>query len=670
LITNLNFCDKECYGCIKDYKSKHDLKAGEKFKISCSGIPKEYISKELLNTLPEEEVKTALSIVDPVTWAAINLDWHCSDPNGEIWKRKDPQEYETWRQENPGVSIYKKSRYHRPYQQTMLRCKSKSKVFRAGRQIGKTESLCVSILFHIFTKPGKPEKEGFTVAVITPYISQIELIFKRLNELIDSNPSLSNSVQQTTKSPNHKIVLTNQSMVIGYTAGTKSGGHADSARGGHCDMLVYDESDLLAREDIDSTLAMITNYPNATVWMSSTPTGKRERFFENCNSRFWKEFHYPSCINPLWTKELEDKYKEQMTTLGYQHDIEANFGEQEQGVFQNAYVQEALDDYEYQSIPWHYDWVYTIGVDWNDVANGTNIYVIGYNPHNNHFYGVDCSVVSKAGWTQSLACERVIELNRIWKPSAIYIDKGFGHMQDEVLRKYGWDALIDPQRGATHPDSRLRDVVKQYEFGSTIEVHDFFTKQPIKKPAKPFLVENAVRRFETKLFSFPKSDKHLISQLGGYVIDHVSSTGAPVYKAKNKEAGDHMLDAMMLALVGFTLEKTPLGHPIYTTKIAFAPRFGEGDKNKKVFEDEAAVIIKDDKPRDIKKQYYPEMKRTEGISQDFSIIKKSSGLPGNNVNIKRNESNLWAWDGFMSDRPRPVSNGFNRKPGRPTRKNI
>ena len=38
--------------------------------------------------------------------------------------------------------------------------------------------------------------------------------------------------------------------------------------------------------------------------MSSTPSGKREKFYENCHSKKWKEFHFPSSINPNWNPEL------------------------------------------------------------------------------------------------------------------------------------------------------------------------------------------------------------------------------------------------------------------------------------------------------------------------------------------------------------------------------
>ena len=64
----------------------------------------------------------------------------------------------------------------------------------------------------------------------------------------------------------------------------------------------------------------------------------------------WKEFHYPSHVNPNWSESLDRLFRKNLTTIGYKHEILADFGEQEEGVFQNAYVQAARTDYKYGSI--------------------------------------------------------------------------------------------------------------------------------------------------------------------------------------------------------------------------------------------------------------------------------------------------------------------------------
>lgn len=660
---NLNNCDVACFGCIKKYKKKHDLKEGETFRIACHGIPKTFLPILLAESIPEAERKTALSMLDPVTWAAETLDWHCIDPDGSIWKRKNPDEYERWVRNNPGKPVI--SRYHRPYQAEMLRCTSKRKVFRCGRQIGKSECIVVAMLFHLFTKPGVSENEGFKILVLTPYQSQIDIIFGRCMELIRANPILQNSIKRHVKAPQYTIELHNGSILRGFTAGTKSGNNAGAARGQHANMLVFDEADYLSAGDIDSALSVITNFPDASVWMSSTPTGKRERFYETCQSKIWKEFFYPSRINPMWTEELDQLFKETLTHLGYRHEVDADFGEQEEGVFQNVYVAAAKMAYKYGSLPYSKDWIYTIGVDWNDVKIGTTIAVTGFNAGTNTFYLVDRHVVKREGWTQLDACQKISELNAVWLPAAIYVDKGFGGTQFEVLRKFSFDAVRDPTKGPGHPDSRLKDVLKQYDFGSKIEIHDLITKAPIQKAAKPFLVENMVRRFETQNFKFPESDDQLEKELQGYIIDRVTQSGTPVYKPGNETVGDHTLDAVMLAQVAFTLEKTGFGTPLYRADVAFSGPIGF---NKPADPDEPSFIIKNDKPDTEKADRRPPLNRTENIGGKESIL--GGGLPAAHVG---GQLQTWTWEGFGKDEARPTSGNLINPIGRgrrPTRKNI
>lgn len=676
---DLNRCSGDCLSCIKNYKKKHGLEPGHKFEIECMGILDDDEFSRLLQGLQPDERITAGQIIDPVKWAAENLDWHCLDPDGVIWKRKNPAEYYKWVSENPGVDIYGHSRYHRPYQALMLRCTSQFKVFRVGRQAGKTESLVVSMLWHLFTKPGVAEDEGFKIVVITPYLEQIDLIFTRLEQLIRSSQMLKNSIARSVKAPNYTISLYNNSRIKGFTAGTKSGGNAASVRGQAAHMLVFDEADYLSAEDMDSALAIVINHPMASVWMSSTPTGKREKFYETCYMKEWKEFYFPSQVNPLWNEKIERLFRSQMTEAGYKHEVLAEFGEQEEGVFQNSYVQAAKSQYEYSDMAYNPNWSYSIGVDWNDTKNGTTIVVIGFNPTHKKFYIVDRQIVSREGWTQLAACEKIAELNRLWNPLTIYLDAGHGGTQWEVLRKFGYDSSIDPTKGPNHPDAKIRHILVRYDFGAKVEARDLWTKQIVKKDAKPFLVESSVRRFEAQDIHFPASDEILEKQLLGYVIDRIGQSGRPVYKATNEVAGDHILDAMMLAIMGFTMEVSPIGKPKWSAGIAFSGRIGE-----RTMPDihEGDTVIHADKKykiQDEKDKLRPGMDRWTEVADEIS----DTSLPAANTS-RDSQVRLWSWDGFMRDEPAPRVRTLSeasrearrrmgirpRMAGRPHRKNI
>jgi replicative DNA helicase len=631
---DLRQCVSSCLDCIRHYACKHKLGKGDSFRINCEGIPKEYIPDQVLASLGEDP-KAAISMVDPVTWANTFLDWHCFDPDGEHWKRKYLEgtlgglpKYDK-EQAEQGRSIF-----HRPYQAEMLRCTSNRKIFRIGRQAGKTEALCITILFHIFTH------NQFHVEVVAPYQSQVDLVFKRLMELINGNATLANSVERSVKAPQYTLELKNGSQVIGFTAGTRSGQEAGAARGQHANMLVFDEADYLSPKDIDASLAVIINFPNATVWMSSTPTGRREKFFESCNSDQYREYHYPSYVNPNWTPELEAYFREELTEDGYKHEILAEFGEQEEGVYQSKYIEQAQAAYEYGQFKPNPKWIYMMGVDWNDIKVGTTIGVVGFNPADGCFYLVDKEIISRGERTQLSACQKIADLNRYWTPEFIYVDQGFGTTQIEVLHDYGQRCLHS--YGPNHPDARLRLIVKGYDFGSNIEVRDLFTKQPIKKPAKPFLVENSVRRFESLCFKYPESDKSYTAQLEGYIVDRVSISGRPIYKQQNEKVGDHLIDAVNLALIAFALEKTQFGRPVYTHHIAFAGQFGSAQTKRP-----------EQSYRDHAEEHKPKTGRADQMNRENRIFASEHGdLPAANTTIESGVR-LWSWPGWGHDAPKP-----------------
>lgn len=528
----LSGCDRACTDChLKYFFEKHQ--DNPQFNIQCGGIPTEYIADEVLSQFSEGERDHAIGLMDPVVWAEITLGWVA-----------------------------------RWYQIEMLRCDSRYKVFRTGRRVGKSATMAIGILHRTIVN------KGHKTLVLAPLKAQTGELFETIKKLINTNTGLSNSVRRIVGSPYPTIEFHNDSIIKFFTAGTSSGSGALSTRGQSANLLIMDEADYLATEDVNAFLAIRVESPNVQVWASSTPTGKRQHFYEWTKSDTWREFHYPSSVLPHWSPELEKECrKDAGTELNYVHEYEAGWGEDEQGVYQKSYVQLAQRDYQYSDMKVEDDWIYTMGVDWNDTKVGVEIAVVGYNPRNNWHYIVSRERVSKEGYTQTAAMEKIVLMNRIWNPKFIYVDAGHGGTQYENLTKYGWESL--QKQGPNHPDSRLRYMLKKYDFGSTVEVHDPHTGQLVPKPAKAFLVNNSVRCFEQQEVKISKHDSELISQLHGYIIDRLTPTGNPVYKA-DKKWGDHGLDAVNLALVAFKLEMTNWGNPPVVSTIGFGGNFGAG----------------------------------------------------------------------------------------------
>jgi len=426
-------------------------------------------------------------------------------------------------------------------------------------------------------------------------------------------------------------------------------------------MLLFDEADYLSPNDINAALATIANFPNATVWMSSTPTGRREKFFDTCMGTKYKEFYFPSHVNPNWTEEQDNFFKAELTEAGYDHEILAKFGEQEEGVYQHQFVEAAMSDYEYTDMHPMPGWIYMIGVDWNDMKIGTQIAVVGASATDKNMYLVDKAVVSREKWTQLAACNKIAEMNRRWNPSAIYVDQGYGTTQIEVLQKFGHEQTII--HGPHHPNSRLRDIVKAYNFSSAIEVRDPFTKKKINKHAKSFLVENSVRRFEQGMFKFPETDTLYASQLRGYIIKSISVYGLPIFHAQDEKAGDHLLDAVNLALVAFTLEKSPFGKVSYSTDITVSGGFGE--KKEKI-------------ERAEKKEATSSRIDGLGVEQggSWQSSRQERNLPVANTNSTVDPTRIWSYPGFLRDLPPPTGKNIQRvaigsgkhRSGKPRRK--
>lgn len=434
-----------------------------------------------------------------------------------------------------------------------------------------TDSIAIKILHTMFFNANK------RILVVCPYKSQAEEIVTRVRSFIQSSQRLIASVKRDVSSPFYELSFHNGSRLRAFSSGTKSGAEGASIRGQDADEIYIDEFDYLTDGDINAIIAIVNTHPKVKLWVSSTPTGRRSQFWRLClKSPSYKEFYHPSSDLPHW-KQIEEQIRADYAGQpdGWTHEIEAKFGEEGVSLFQHELISAALDDYKYGSYQYNRTWIYSMGIDWN-TDHGTEICVVGFD-RSGGFRVVDSVNIGRQGWTQLAGINAIIELNKKWQPSFIYADQGAGATAIELLRMHGQNSL---HKGVHTPDARLRTIVHAYDFGSKIEAHDPMTKQPIKKHAKPFLVENAIRFFEEKRIKISEHDTILRDQLGNYIVKHRTTSGVPVYGQTDEKIGDHRLDAMMLALVGFKLEISDFGRPIFDTHIAISPGFGKNQQDR------------------------------------------------------------------------------------------
>lgn len=160
-------------------------------------------------TLTQEELEQLRILMDPVLWAQVYIGWQ-------------PRDYQ--------INILRSAAHH------------KLNVFRLGRRLGKTEMLCILILWHAFCQPNKKPQitatdDQYNILIVTPGEEQIKLIFDRLHQLISASPVLQSVI---TRDIENRIEFSNGTIIKGMTAGSRSNSGAANTRGQRADLLVMD----------------------------------------------------------------------------------------------------------------------------------------------------------------------------------------------------------------------------------------------------------------------------------------------------------------------------------------------------------------------------------------------------------------------------------------------
>ena len=546
---------------IDDHTGKIIIKRGE-FVINCDGIPADPEAHLVSITDPrvteavggEDALRQIARMQDPVLWAQDNI----VVPDMET-KVRQPWTPQGATKEN--IELYDLSPDAEYYQEIMAKCTARRQLYRIGRRSGKTWTLIAKVLHRMYTAPGGK----YRILVITPNIAQLDIIFSTARDFISMSPTIHNTVARYVKSPQRYLELTNGSFMRGFVSGN------ESIRGQAADMIVIDEGDYLTTDDLSAIIAILSEHKDTVLCVSSTPSGARETFWKWDQHPKFRSFHFPSMCRPLWDEGMEVEQRIENPGVKFIHEILAEYGEISEGVFQHTDIDEALEDGDFKyedSVPMP-GWVYTMGVDWNPV-HGTEIYVIGADTtlSSPEYTIVDHGQVFREGNTQIQAVNEIIRLNRIWNPSAIFVDRGAGSVQIELLNEVG--RLAQPNTA----DKRLESILEPIDFGSKIEMRHPSTGLIQKVYAKPAVVENAIRMFESKQIRLSKYDTELIRQLRGYIVDKIAANGRPSYKMISDDIEDHKLDALILGLFAFTLKFSKFGQPDIIPVVGFARQPG------------------------------------------------------------------------------------------------
>lgn len=510
-----------CRECHTLYKAKYP---GKTFDIVCEGIYEEKDVKFVAKKM-KESPDVIRELLLPIVWAKKHIN--TADEHGDI---------------HPFVP--------RDYQKGILACTATHKVDRLGRGLGKSLMGIIEELYKITTK------KNYKILVLCPAKAQAQKWYDDLLWQCEHDAGLASAVKDNKQQPYFAIHFHNGSEIAIFTAGSAAGRGADSIRSQSPHRVRLEEQDLLNSDDYTAVMPLVRRYKSSEFHGSSTPTGARSIYWQMCTQfSEYREFYASRIVDPNWSPKLEETCRREARTESvYQHEFLAEFGDLEQGVFKSHYLDKSRYDYNYRTCRYNPLMYYFMGVDWNGQGTGTRIRILEYDPDSKMRKVVGTAVLDGPTANTRDTLEKIRELNRYWHCHGIYIDNGFGNVQDELLRELG--------KNATDADDKRLMNIKTIDFGANITTNKlvpnrgnskYIEGNELERRTKPFMVEGAVMIIEQGLFAYSDIDDILDSQLRAYSVKTWSQHGfANTYSAGY--AGDHDLDATMLALLGIELE--------------------------------------------------------------------------------------------------------------------
>ena len=322
------------------------------------------------------------------------------------------------------------------------------------------------------------------------------------------------------------------------------------------DGFIVHNCDFLRPKDLNSILGILMDSKNTEFWASSTPIGETNLYKLSQDPSF-KEFHYPSFVIPHYSDEMDAVLRAQMDEAGYIQEVKAEFGADNDSVYPINFIEQAIVreeviiNAEYVSRN-RRDFIVVMGVDWNHDKVGTRIVILAYHKLSGRYFTIVKEKVSKANWTQILAVEKIVDLNRMYEIDHIYVDEGFGITQASQLRLFSQSQYgkVPPN----HPDLKLSKVVS-VNFSASITLRDPISGDEYRKQTKQYMIEHSVDLLTRGLIVLQeKEDADIIAQMKNYIIKTKTVSGLKTYTYRDAQVADHDLDAFNIALHGFHTE--------------------------------------------------------------------------------------------------------------------
>ncbi|MGL5458084.1 MAG: hypothetical protein ACRDBY_00555, partial [Cetobacterium sp.] len=268
-------------------------------------------------------------------------------------------------------------------------------------------------------------------------------------------------------------------------------------------------------------------------------------------------------INPDTNQSYLMDIKDELSEMRFVQEVMAEFGDEELGVYRKDLLEEAFrkgrvrnhkywddfsDEEKTQFMATKREKILILAVDWDLVQSTPNLLCLCLDKNDKDENGEINPIfkvlfryeIPRTTFTIDSAMQKIIELNEIFDFNHISLDRGYGDVQLELLKKYGTE----------HPESKLHLKTEGYHFGSKLDVRDPHTGKKVTMDFKPFMVNNSVLVFQRGAIMLDEKDKVLKRQLTGYRIKNISQTGRPIYIDED----EHSVDTLNLSLLTFQMK--------------------------------------------------------------------------------------------------------------------
>lgn len=444
-------------------------------------------------------------------------------------------------------------------------------VIRVHRRSGKTFSMAALSLYYAAVFP------HCRILVACPGRSQVDLIFGTIRSFIKESGWLSEAIGSDHKSPIQEIVFSSGASIRGFTTGASTRRKGMGLRGAGADVIIVDEGAYLADGDWQALTPIMRGdkyviFP-PKVYIASTPALNRGFYYEICTSprrkfdpktgaKIWNEIWVSITDNPDFTEQDVAEARALSNDVEWAAEWEAIFPDVGDGVFPKSLVDRSRKPFSYASnlkgaiesggvvgaIPTR-----TIGVDWdkyNKDGHGPDISVLETQPSGNNRV-VYRESIPQSQFSLTRATDRIIELNRIFQPVRIYIDRGYGDMQLETLQLYG----------KQHPDTKLTQRLAGIQFGQLVDVPMPNGRQESRR-FKQVMVNLLRKWFEEGRLEISLDDQELYTQFLSYHI-----IGKTDQALKFSEENEHGIDSIGLASMAMWLDVQNPFAPEPATKV-------------------------------------------------------------------------------------------------------